>query len=87
MTNVRIFAIVVLLVAIGSGESIAMPPQEIPTEVKACKAISDDKERLKCFDGLFGEASKPPKPPDDQKAQKPPEEKQTNWSNRRDQKL
>ena len=80
MTNVRIFAIVVLLVAIGSGESIAMPPQEIPTEVKACKAISDDKERLKCFDGLFGEASKPPKPPDDQKAQKPPEEKQTNWS-------
>src|SRR4029077_530857 len=75
-----IFAIVVLLVAIGSGESIAMPPQEIPTEVKACKAISDDKERLKCFDGLFGEASKPPKPPDDQKAQKPPEEKQTNWS-------
>jgi len=80
MTNVRIFAIVVLLVAIGSGESIAMPPQEIPTEVKACKAISDDKERLKCFDGLFGEASKPPKHPDDQKAQKPPEEKQTNWS-------
>jgi type VI secretion system VasI family protein len=80
MTNVRVFAIVGLLVAIGSGESIAMPPQEIPTEVKACKAISDDKERLKCFDGLFGEASKPPKPPDDQKAQKPPEEKQTNWS-------
>ena len=80
MTNVRVFAIVGLLVAIGSGESIAMPPQEIPTEVKACKAISDDKERLKCFDGLFGEASKPPNHPDDQKAQKPPEEKQANWS-------
>ena len=76
----EVFAIIALVVAIGSGESIAMPPQDISGEVKACKAISDDKERLKCFDGLFGEASKPPKPPDDQKAQKPPEEKQANWT-------
>ena len=78
MANVRVFAIIALVVAIGSGESIAMPPQDISGEVKACKAISDDKERLKCFDGLFGEASKPPKPPDDQKAQKPLEEKKAN---------
>ncbi len=73
-------AIVNLLVAIGSRESIAMPPQDIRSEAKACTAISDDKERLKCFDSLFGEASKPPKPSDDQKAQKLPEEKQANWS-------
>ena len=39
--------------------------------MKSCKAISDDKERLKCFDGLFGEASKP---------EKSHEEKQANWS-------
>ena len=31
-----------------------MPPQEVPAEVKSCKAIADDKERLRCFDGLFG---------------------------------
>ena len=48
-----------------------MPPHEVPAEVKSCKAISDDKERLKCFDGLFGEASKP---------EKSHEEKQANWS-------
>ena len=48
-----------------------MPPQDVPAEVKSCKAIADDKERLRCFDGLFGEPSKP---------QKTPEEKQANWS-------
>ena len=31
------------------------PPQEILLSGKACKAITDDTERLKCFDGLFGE--------------------------------
>jgi len=35
-----------------------MPPQEIPAEVKSCKAITDDKDRLKCFDSLFAEPSK-----------------------------
>lgn len=48
-----------------------MPPQEVPAEVKACKAIANDKERLKCFDGLFGETPKP---------QNPQEGKQANWS-------
>ena len=49
-----------------------MPPQDIPAEVKSCKAISDDKERLKCFDGLFGETSE---------ATKSSERKQqANWS-------
>ena len=62
MANIQAFAIIGVLVALGSEASIAMPPQEIPAEVKSCKAISDDKERLRCFDGLFGEPSKPPKP-------------------------
>ena len=48
-----------------------MSPQEIPAEVKSCKAITDDKERLRCFDNLFGS---PPKP------QNPLEKPQANWS-------
>ena len=55
MTNIRPVVVISLLVTLGSGTAIAMPPQEIPAEVKSCKAIADDKERLKCFDGLFGE--------------------------------
>jgi hypothetical protein len=47
-----------------------MPPYDVSSEVKSCKAITDDKERLKCFDRLFSETSKP---------QNVPEEKQ-NWS-------
>ena len=54
MTNIRPLVVISFLVTLGSGTSIAMPPQEIPSEVKACKAIADDKDRLKCFDGLFG---------------------------------
>jgi len=80
MTNIRTVATIAVLLTVGSEAAIAISPQEIPAEVKACKVISDDKERLKCFDGLFGEASKPPKPPDDQKAQKPLGEKQTSWT-------
>ena len=57
-----------------------MPPQDIPAEVKSCKAIADDKERLKCFDGLFGGPSKPQKPPEERASEKAPEEKQANWS-------
>ena len=48
-----------------------MPPQEIPAEVKACKAITDEKERLRCFDSLFGGPSE---------LQNPPEGAQANWS-------
>ena len=34
----------------------------MPAEVKSCKAIANDKDRLKCFDRLFGETFKPPNP-------------------------
>ena len=55
MANIRPLTAIAFLVTLGSEAAIAMPPQEIPAEVKSCKAIVDDKERLKCFDGLFGE--------------------------------
>ena len=71
MADIRPLVAIAFLVTLGSEAAIAMPPQEIPTEVKSCKAIVDDKERLKCFDGLFGETSK---------LEESPEEKQTNWS-------
>jgi len=89
MANVRALATAALLVTFASGASIAMPPQDIPTEVKSCKAIIDDKERLKCFDGLFGGASKSQKPLQERQVEEPPEqkqmkepseEKQANWS-------
>jgi hypothetical protein len=70
MAHIRSLVIISFLVSIGS-EAIAISPQDIPTEVKSCKAITDDKERLKCFDGLFGGPSKP---------QKLPEDRQANWS-------
>ena len=53
MVNIQALAILGVLVALVPAASIAMP-QDIPAEVKSCKAISDDKERLSCFDGLFG---------------------------------
>jgi hypothetical protein len=48
----------------GSTVSNALPPQAITEEVKACKAISDDQQRLKCFDGLFADKPNPPNAPD-----------------------
>jgi hypothetical protein len=39
----------------GSTASNALPPQAITEELKACKAISNDQQRLKCFDGLFAD--------------------------------
>src|SRR5580704_1350138 len=71
MTNIRPLLVIGVLVALTSEAAIAMSPQEIPAEVKSCKAITDDKERLRCFDGLFGS---PPKP------QNPLEKPQANWS-------
>ena len=71
MTNIRPLVVISFLVTLGSEAAIAMPPQEIPAEVKSCKAIANDKERLKCFDSLFGESPKP---------QNPQEGKQANWS-------
>jgi type VI secretion system VasI family protein len=44
----------------GSTASDALPPQAIPEEVKSCKAISDDQQRLKCFDDLFADKANQP---------------------------
>jgi len=71
MVTIRALATIGVLVTLGSEASIAMPPQDIPAEIKSCKAITDDHERLKCFDGLFSEIPKP---------QNPPEGAQANWS-------
>ena len=71
MANIRSLVVISFLVTLGSGAAIAMPPQEIPAEVKSCKAITNDKERLKCFDGLFGATPK---------SEKSEEGKQANWS-------
>jgi hypothetical protein len=49
MANIRTLAVIGFLVTLGSEGSIAMPPQDVPAEVKSCKAIVDDKERLRCF--------------------------------------
>ena len=78
MANIRALAIIGFLVS--SGVAIAMPPQDVPAEVKSCKAIADDKERLRCLDGLFGGPSKPQKTPEEEQVRTPPEEKQANWS-------
>jgi hypothetical protein len=89
MANIRVLATAAVLVALVPAASTAMPPQDIPAEVKSCKAISDDKERLKCFDGLFGGPSKAQKAPEEKRVKEPakekqvtepPEEKQANWS-------
>lgn len=58
------FAISASFVIFGSTVSNALPPQAITEEVKACKAISNDQQRLKCFDGLFGDKPNPPDAPD-----------------------
>jgi len=44
----------------GSTMSNALPPQAIPDEVKSCKTISNDQQRLKCFDALFADKPNPP---------------------------
>jgi type VI secretion system VasI family protein len=78
MANIRALAIIGFLAS--SGAAFAMPPQDVPAEVKSCKAMTDDQERLKCFDDLFAEPSKPQKLPEERQVKKPPEEKQPNWS-------
>jgi type VI secretion system VasI family protein len=80
MATWRVVATICFVVTLSSGTSNAMSPQDIPAEVKSCKAISDDNERLKCFDGLFGETSKPQTLPEEKQVKKPPEEQQGNWS-------
>ena len=44
----------------GSTSSDALSAQAITEEVKSCKAISNDQQRLKCFDGLFADKPNPP---------------------------
>jgi hypothetical protein len=44
-------------VIVGSTASNVLPAETIPEEVKSCKALSNDQQRLKCFDDLF--ATKP----------------------------
>jgi len=68
MANMQAVATIGFLVTLGSEVSVAMPPQEVPAEVKSCKAIT--KDRLKCFDGLFGGTSK---------RQESQENAQANW--------
>jgi type VI secretion system VasI family protein len=80
MANVLTFTIAAFLMTFAPGAAIAMSPQQIPSEVKSCKAIIDDRERLKCFDGLFAEPSKPQKLPEEKQGEKSAEDKQVNWS-------
>ena len=56
-----LFAITATFVIFGSTASNALPPQATAEEgAKACKAISNDQQRLKCFDGLFADNPNPP---------------------------
>ncbi len=71
MSKIPSLATFGFLMALGTGPSIAMPPQEVPAGVKACKAIANDKDRLNCFDRLFGEPAQP---------QKSPEGEQGHWT-------
>jgi hypothetical protein len=59
MVTRRIVATIGFLVTLGSGTSIAIPPEDVFTEAKACKAIASDRDRLKCFDRLFAKPSRP----------------------------
>ena len=72
MANIRVLAIFGCFVTAASS-AVAMPPQDIPAEVKSCKTIANDRERLKCFDDLFGSTPKP---------QASVEGKLGNWSSR-----
>jgi type VI secretion system (T6SS) VasI/EvfG family protein len=67
------FAVGAFFVICGSTVSIAATPEAISENVKLCKAISNDQQRLKCFDELF--AAKPaPQPPTTERSAK-----QGNW--------
>jgi Type VI secretion system VasI, EvfG, VC_A0118 len=71
MANTRALATASLLLTLASGTSIATSTQDMAAQAKTCKALSDDKQRLKCFDHLFAETPKP---------EKSEEGKQANWS-------
>ena len=54
------FAISAYFVILGSTVSNALPTQAVTEDVEACKAISNDQQRLKCFDDLFANKPNPP---------------------------
>jgi hypothetical protein len=58
MANTRALATAGLLLTLASGTSIAISPQDMSAQVRSCKAIPEDKQRLKCFDHLFGDTPK-----------------------------
>ena len=61
MAKIQAFVTIGVLVTLSSEAAIAMSPQEIPAEVKSCKAITDDKERppvLRWFVWLTSQAPK-----------------------------
>ena len=58
------FAISASFVIFGSTVSNALPPQAIPEEVKSRKAMSNNQQRLKCFDDFFADTPNPPNAPD-----------------------
>jgi hypothetical protein len=59
-----LFAITASFVIVGATATNALPPQTIPEDVKSCKTISNDQQRLKCFDDLFAGKPNPPNAPD-----------------------
>jgi hypothetical protein len=68
-----VFAITATFVIAGSTSSNALPPQATTEEVKSCKAISNDQQRLKCFDSLFADKPNQTKPSETSA-------KEDNWS-------
>jgi hypothetical protein len=60
--NLRIIVIMsaVLMSAAASGGVQAQSMLEIAAGIKFCKTLTDDAQRLKCFDGLFTEKQQPP---------------------------
>jgi hypothetical protein len=61
----RLFAAIsTYFVIFSSTASHALPPQAIPEEVKSCKAMSNNQQRLKCFDDQFADKPNPPNAPD-----------------------
>ena len=79
MANIQVLAILGVLMELVPSASIAVP-QDTPVTVDSCKAISDDKQRLRCFDSLFGGPSKAQNPSEEKHVRQSPEGKQENWS-------
>ena len=79
MANMQVLAILGVLMELFPSASIAMPRDTLG-KVDSCKTISDDKQRLRCFDTLFGEPSKAQNPSEEKQLNQSPEGKQENWS-------